>query len=313
MQITEEQIEKFWKAHKRFLKTTLTTEKPHPKTHNLSNLCQTNLSQAIQIFHEVELNAIKYASNYVQDIFILKQSIEKCLNQNGNIYLVGCGASARLAVLLRRLWEISNPSKTGRVISICAAGDISLIKSIEQFEDSKDYGIKQLEQQSFTNNDLLIGLTASGESPFILACIEHAKNSIHTPWLVCNNSIKDIFERNPKHIAKEEHLNILSLNVGEMALTGSTRLQATTAMQLAVGLALIGPCNTTIDINRQISYIYDILYSINLAKLDKLIELESNIVTLIVYIIYPTDYILLGVSVLSDVTVRSPSFIIELF
>ncbi len=308
--ITQKQINEFWQAHKRFLHTNLTTESQNQLTKNLSQLCSSNLDQAFSLFKDVELNAINNLLQYSDRIAELQQAIITCLKQSGKIYIIGCGASARLAVLLRRLWEISNPNLIGLVVSICSGGDISLISSVEQFEDSAEFGIKQLQQQEFTANDLLIGLSASGESPFILSSIEYAlKNSKHTPWLVCNNSIVDIFKRNLNSIINSK-IKTLALNVGEMALTGSTRLQATTAMQIAVGIAL---CPQSSDIQTYINQIYTMLRDIKITDLAKITHIESSLLKNQEYILYTTNENLLGLSMLSDITERAPTFNITQF
>ncbi|MCC2625594.1 MAG: hypothetical protein K0R14_1467 [Burkholderiales bacterium] len=296
----------FWQNHERFLKDSLTTEAPNPKTHDLSKLCHDNLTQAYTLFKQAELDAILAMQKYLPDIELLQQNIKTLLTGNSKIFLIGCGASGRLAMLLKRLWEHYNPGISKRITCVSSAGDISLIKSVEQFEDNADFGINQLTQQGFSQNDLLIGLSASGESPFILAAVEYATtHSKQKPYLVFNNSKKSLLERNPKHIIANKNLHALELDVGPMALTGSTRLQATTAMQIALGIAL---CKPDINVKTELDKITNLISAFPLENISKLTALEARFLKNNEYILYHTNDAILGLSILADTTERSPTF-----
>lgn len=305
-QFNSEQIKEFWLNHERFLKNNLVTETPNPQTYNLSKLCQNNLDEAFILFKQIELNAINQLNKYIPNIKQLQEDIAKTIKNNHKVFLVGCGASGRLCMLLKRLWEFYNPNLNRQVICVSSAGDISLIKAVEQFEDKAEFGVNQLLQQGFCNNDLVIGLSASGESPFILAAIEYAsKHSIYKPYLVFNNQISTLLERNPYHLVANSLVKTLELNVGPMALTGSTRLQATTAMQIAVGIAL---CKPDPDIKKEIDQILQIINDIPLEKLAIITSLETDFLNKKEFILYETNDHLLGLSILADTTERSPTF-----
>jgi len=305
------QIDSFWQARQRFLHTCLSTEAPLVKTHNLSTLCNENVAQAIALFKQVELDALGLVDNHIDSITTLAHNIHECISNGGNVYISGCGASARLAVLLQKLWNDEFPQLIGRVIAICSGGDVSLIHSLEQFEDSLTYGVSQLTNSGFSNKDLLLGLSASGESPFIIAGIEYAADGVATnslkPWLVCNNRIHDLIQRNAKHIATNKNVHTLALDVGAMALTGSTRLQATSAMQLAIASALIHHQQPQ-QIARQLQHSQAYLTTLDLSQLHLLTTLESEIIRRGEYILYRSNNNLLALSLLADITERSPTF-----
>jgi N-acetylmuramic acid 6-phosphate etherase len=292
----------FWAEYKRFLHANLITEAPNPLSYNLSELCKNDLVQAFAIFQTIELNAINAMLSYVPLIEKLRHAINKCLAEKNKIYLIGCGASGRLAMLIKRIYEFEHPDLPKQIVCVSSAGDTSLIKAVEKFEDNREFGIKQLLQQSFTNHDLVIGLSASGESPFILAALEYAnQNSKYKPWLIFNNPIDSLLKRNPTHIV--QNINSMALDVGPMALTGSTRLQATTAMQIALGLALSDK-----DITEQIKEIYSTVKKIPLANLAQITVSEADIITNQQFILYTTSNPLMGLTMLADITERSPTF-----
>lgn len=296
--------QEFWQSYERFQKINLVTEAPNPLSYNLSMLCETDLAQAFSVFKTIEVNAIKRLYKYIPEITFLQNKVNKCLSTNSRIFIVGCGASGRLAMLMKRLWEFYNPNQNKRIICVASAGDTSLVRSVEQFEDKADFGIKQLLQQGFTQNDLVIGLSASGESPFILAIVDYAlKYSKYKPVLICNNSKESLLERNKNHILTKVYT--IDLNVGEMALTGSTRLQATTAMHIALGIAL---CKPESIVKNELDIITDYLENTKLDKILPITLYESNLLKQKQYILYKTNDPILGLSVLADTTERAPTF-----
>ena len=303
---SDAQIQDFWQQHARFLHANLVSEAPNPTTADLSQLCQNDLPAAFKLFQQIELDAILAMLQYTDKIVQLQSAVKNCIIQDGYIYLVGCGASGRLAMLLKRLWELYNPNAVKRIICVSSAGDTSLIKAVEQFEDKTEFGIQQLLQQGYTANDLVIGLSASGESPFIMAAVMHAANtSLHKPWLIFNNPITSLLERNPQHIVTNHKVQSMALDVGAMALTGSTRLQATSAMQIAVSLAL---CSTDTDISTQIKQIHSEIKAIPLEQLSPITIREAQLFAKKDFILYQTDNALIGLSLLADITERAPTF-----
>ncbi len=295
----------FWKQHERFLKVPLVTESPHLATYNLSTLAKTDINSAYYDFLKVELDVIYQLYSYIQDINKLREAITNTIRQHNRVFLLGCGASGRLAVLIRRMFGLYHPNYDALIIAVNAAGDTSLIRSVEQFEDQKDFGVKQLLQLGYTKNDLVIGLSASGESPFILNAIEYVRNnSAVIPWLICNNPSNILILRNPNHIFNRLAINSLCLDVGPMALAGSTRLQATTAMLIVLGLAI----QPTIDIKCELDGIFNYLKTYPFNLISPLTIVESNILKNKEYVLYQTNDSILGLSLLADITERSPTF-----
>lgn len=307
MKLSPSQIKEFWLHQKKFLGNPLITETPHELSSNLSYLCKNNLSTAFNVFQQIELQSIAALRQYIPAIESFKKHILLALENNNKIFLVGCGASGRLAMLIKRIFEEENPQQNKLLVCVAAAGDISLIRSVEEFEDHTEFGVKQLIAQGYTNNDLVVGLSASGESNFILGAIDYAaKNSIHKPYIICNNPITAIITRNPKHIAaKKNYINVLSLDVGAMALTGSTRLQATSAMQIVLALAFKRNKTT---IASQIDEIYNLLAKIPLEDLSEITTIEATLLKNKNYILYTTNNRILGLSLLADTTERAPTF-----
>lgn len=302
--MNESMQQDFWTHYTRFLKNTPITEQVNTKSYNLSELCRNNLEEAFTLFKTIEQDSISNLHQYIPQILQFQKDLQKTLTSNNRIFLVGCGASGRLSVLLKRLWDTYYPDANKQIVAVAAGGDISLIKSIEQFEDREELGIKQLLAEGYTKNDLVVGLSASGESPFILSTIDYAsKTSCYKPYLVCNNQNSIIIERNTKIEPLINSINTLNLDVGAMALTGSTRLQATTAMQIACAIAILNkhPEQTIQDCQT-------LVQNINFTDFSAITESEAEALRQKEYILYTTNNAILGLVLLADTTERSPTF-----
>lgn len=229
----------FWQTHQRFLKTTLSTEQPNPITTQLSELAKTDLRAALHILRKVDLAALSQLPT--ANIERARKALQQHLDCNRRIFILGCGASGRMAVWLGYQWRQYHPNKQDQIVDLIAGGDYALIRSIESFEDQTKLASQQLSEYAFGKDDVLIACSASGESPFLLAAVEHALSvSNHSPWLLYCNPDEELLARNPNHLLAHSDITAHCLNIGPMALTGSTRMQATTVMQVFLSLALFG-------------------------------------------------------------------------
>ncbi|MDF2529449.1 MAG: hypothetical protein K0Q57_329, partial [Gammaproteobacteria bacterium] len=264
----------FWQSHERFLKNSLITEQPHPQTNELSELAKTDLAKAIQILLNIDIAALNNLTHQQSRLEQLHDAIFDTLQAGNKIFIAGCGASGRLAACLEYCWQKQYPQQSKQVVSIIAGGDAALIRSIERCEDYPEYGIKQLQQQGFTEQDLLISTTASGESPFILGASSYAaEHSKRSPWLLYCNPNETLLARNPAHPISNPRVEDFYIDAGAMALTGSTRMQATTAMLLAIGLPLL---HSKLQIATSLQKLIDFLEHLNLNGLIPLIEAEAD-------------------------------------
>jgi N-acetylmuramic acid 6-phosphate etherase len=289
-------------------KTLLVTETPHPLTNELSAMCNEDLSTAFTIFKQVELNAVTQLLKYTDNIKTLQIDVEQAFKRNAKIYLVGCGSSGRLAMLLKRQMYLINSKYSDLVISVSAGGDVSLIRAVEQFEDSNVLGVEQLLYQGYTANDLVICISATGNAPFVTNIIDYvAKKSKIRPWLVCTNSADSLVVKDKNYALYLKQMNHLALEVGPMLLTGSTRLQATTVMQIALGIAL-GISLPTTTIKASIDNIINLIASLPLTRLVPFTVNEATIIDSNQFILYQTNDTLLGLNILADLTERAPTF-----
>ncbi len=230
----------FWQAHQRFLKTPLLTEQPHPATANLAELAKEDLLAAYGLLQSLDLQAIDKVLSQQQHIESFKQRFLEVLKHKGRIIIVGCGASGRIAAQIEYWWRMCHPQQQDSLKAVLAGGDVTLIEAIESCEDNPEFARKQMAALQLSKNDSVIGLSASGEAAFIVAALRYAESHTLTkPVLICCNPIDILLERDQNHLAQDAHYEVLSLTVGAMALTCSTRMQATTAITLFLLLALL--------------------------------------------------------------------------
>jgi N-acetylmuramic acid 6-phosphate etherase len=293
----------FWQEYQRFLKTMLTTEQPHPQTAGLSMLAQKDMAVALALLFAVDAEAIIAFKSI--DLAPFNKAINTSLQEGGRIFLVGCGASARMAMQIEFLCRQRVPD-SNQVKAVIAGGDIALIEAVERCEDEPSFAIKHLEALGLSRNDLVIGLSAGGESPFILEAIRYASTlCTDKPWLLYCNPATALITRNEHHVITNPMVAHLCLDVGPMALTGSTRMQATTVMTLALLSAFFG-------IESELEIFLDKIKHLPLQALASFAEYETSLYQQKEHVLYhvSAQY---SLSILADTTERSPTFNVPTF
>lgn len=320
----KEKAEKFLQIAPQFKLGKLLTEAQHPKTLHLSALAHHDLAQALEIVKEIDLDTLAILRKKLNEVLAMAHDIKDTLEQGGRIFLDGCGSTGRLSLVLETLWRELHPEPElhDRVISFMAGGDIALIKAVEEFEDLPDYGSRQLMDLGFGANDLLISTTEGGETPFVIGATEKAAEvSTRAPYfLYCNPDeiLVDVAERS-RRVIDNDRIRKLNLTVGPMAISGSTRMQATTILMLAVGLALFHyeeGCKTTPSewrsgehtaLAKELNALYRFYEQLNISFLRAFIEQESAVYQRQGYVFYEADEDF-AISILTDTTERAPTF-----
>jgi N-acetylmuramic acid 6-phosphate etherase len=230
----------------------LLTEAFHPKTRTLSQIAAVDLPTAIRMLQSVD-DEIPPAMEKVlkQDSFDrLVDAFGEALSSGKRIYFTGCGATGRLSILLeaawRRFWrEVARVwpelgEMEDRVFSVMAGGDFALIKSVEGYEDFPYFGRYQLRQMGVAPGDVVVAITEGGETPFVIGTAWEGLDAGAKVFFVYNNPtelLRRHVERS-REIIEEPRITKLDLTTGPMAITGSTRMQATTAELFIVASAL---------------------------------------------------------------------------
>ena len=306
-QSPEEAAQAFLDVSKHFQLAMLPTEQRHPKTTCLSDLSRDNLPEAISILKQIDVEALGVLHHQMARILHLQRAINETISSGRRVFLCGCGATGRLSVTLEVLWrQQAPPPLRDSVVSFIAGGDVALISSVESFEDSSEFGVRQLKDSGFQKGDLLISNTEGGETPFVIGAVEYAAS--YSNWrkpffIYCNpdDALKNRTER-ARRVLENKNIEKINLSVGPMAISGSTRMQASTVVLGAIGIALLFE-----DPDPARQELISIVGDSDFLFLGQFIEMESEIYNNSGLIYYDASENL-GISVLTDTTERSPTF-----
>lgn len=153
--------------------------------------------------------------------------IVKQMKLGGRLFYMGAGTSGRLGVLDASECPPTYGVPQGLVIGIIAGGDKAIRKAVEFAEDDTEQGWKDLLQHKITKKDVVIGIAASGSTPYVIGALKACnKNEIITACIVCNKS---------SNVAKES-IHKIEVIVGPEFVTGSTRMKSGTAQKLVLNM-----------------------------------------------------------------------------
>ncbi len=299
--------EEFLQQKQLFQLGVLPTETPNPKTSQLSRFAESDIPAGLRVLKSIDvevLSQLQQDFNKLDDLF---SAVVQTIRAGRRIFLVGCGATGRLSLSLEYLWRCRHPAST-QVCSLMAGGDVALVHSLEGFEDFPQYGARHLSELGFTADDLLIGTTEGGETPYVIGAVEHAaKVSTASPFfLFCNppDILRQKVERS-RRVLDNPKIRSSHLATGPMALTGSTRMQASTVLMLAVGMALeyLGdPGTAQTELGKWIEFIK----ATTIEPLAELVQREADIYSRGEHTVYLAEE--LAMTVFTDTTERAPTF-----
>lgn len=153
--------------------------------------------------------------------------IVKQMQQGGRLFYMGAGTSGRLGIVDASECPPTYGVPQGMVIGLIAGGDKAIRKAVEFAEDSTEQGWKDLQQHKINNKDVVIGIAASGSTPYVIGALEICnKNGITTGCIVCNKGSK------VAKVAKHK----IEVVVGPEFVTGSTRMKSGTAQKLVLNM-----------------------------------------------------------------------------
>lgn len=159
----------------------------------------------------------------------IEKVIETCfmhITQGGRLFYIGAGTSGRLGIV-----DASECLPTfgleGVIVGIIAGGDKAIRKAVEFAEDDVEQGWKDLQTYQITDNDCVLGISASGRTPYVLGALKNAaKQGLYTAGLVCN----------PNSLISKIAKNTIEVLTGAEFITGSTRMKAGTAQKIVLNM-----------------------------------------------------------------------------
>ncbi|MCZ2141613.1 MAG: N-acetylmuramic acid 6-phosphate etherase, partial [Bacteroidia bacterium] len=194
------------------------------KYNNLEKMSTTQLLTAINKEDTSVPIAVK------KQLASIKKLIEAAyskMKDGGRLFYIGAGTSGRLGIVDASECPPTFGVPFDLVIGIIAGGDTAIRKAVEFAEDDEKQGWKDLQQFKITRKDVLIGIAASGSTPYVIGAVKEAnKKGIITGCIVCNK----------KSRLAEAAQYPIEVVVGPEFVTGSTRMKSGTAQKLVLNM-----------------------------------------------------------------------------
>lgn len=163
----------------------------------------------------------------IPEIEKLVTGIVERMQRGGRLFYIGAGTSGRLGVLDASEIPPTFGMPNTYVIGLIAGGDVALRNPVEDAEDNLELGWEELLELNINQNDVLVGIAASGTTPYVIGALRHArKEGILTAAICCNPN---------SPVAAEAEIKIEAI-VGPEYVTGSTRMKAGTAQKMVLNM-----------------------------------------------------------------------------
>ncbi len=198
----------------------LTTEARNEKTMNLDEM---SIVEFLTTMNKEDEKVAKAVNDEIPSIAKAVEAIIEVKKQGGRLIYIGAGTSGRIGLLDAVECPPTFGTNPEEVLGLMAGGEKAFIKAVEGAEDSKDLGKEDLQNIDLTNGDIVVGIAASGRTPYVIGALEYAR-SIGAPTVAvsCNKG---------SDIGRIADISI-EVVAGPEVLTGSTRLKAGTAQKL---------------------------------------------------------------------------------
>ncbi len=203
---------------------TITTEGQNSDTLDIDLLDVTGVLEKINDEDQKVANIVKLI---IPEIAKVVDKIVDAFAQGGRLIYIGAGTSGRLGVLDAVECPPTFSVSDQQVLGIIAGGDKAIKKAVEGAEDNESLAIKDLKAVKLVAKDVLVGIAASGRTPYVLSAMNYGK-AVGATVVGLSCSYNDKF-------AQANDINLCAI-VGAEALTGSTRMKSGTAQKLILNM-----------------------------------------------------------------------------
>ena len=181
----------------------------------------------VRIINKEDQSVAKSVSKNLDKIEKLINNIEPRMHKGGRLFYIGAGTSGRLGILDASECPPTFGVSDQIVIGLIAGGDKAIRKSQEFAEDSLEQGWEDLKKYEINSNDSVIGIAASGTTPYVVSTIKKCnEKEILTGCITCNSN---------SPLSKEAKFPI-DVVVGPEVVTGSTRMKSGTAQKMILNI-----------------------------------------------------------------------------
>ena len=200
------------------------TEDRNPRSYDLDIK---STREILEIINQEDQTIAKKVYEAMDQIEPLVDKVIETFINGGRLFYLGAGTSGRLGVLDASETVPTFSVDPKMVTGLIAGGDDALRNPIENAEDSKKAAKKDIQKENLTENDFVIGIAASGRTPYSIGAVEYAKDiGASTGSIACNKNAK---------ISSYVDFPI-EIETGAEVLSGSTRMKAGTATKLVLNM-----------------------------------------------------------------------------
>ncbi|MEW6735866.1 MAG: N-acetylmuramic acid 6-phosphate etherase [Acidobacteriota bacterium] len=204
------------------------TENINPQSENID---AASALEIVRIMNQQDQLAVAAVARQLPQIAAAIEAIVARLERGGRLYYVGAGTSGRLGVLDAAECPPTFGVPPELVQAIIAGGHAALTEAVEGAEDDQAAGYAEIETHAINSSDAVVGLSASGTTPFTVAALKHARElGAFTIAVTCNAAVP---------LTNNAEVAII-IEVGAEVIAGSTRLKAGTAQKLVLNMLSTG-------------------------------------------------------------------------
>jgi N-acetylmuramic acid 6-phosphate etherase len=190
--------------------------------------------------------------------------VARCLRDGGRLIYVGAGSSGRIAALDAAECPPTYSTLPQAVQYVMAGGSKALASAVEANEDSRELGQRDIARRRPTRKDIIIGVSASGRTPYVVAAVEYARaRGAKTAAVTCNYNTE---------LSTVADVTVVA-EVGPEVVSGSTRMKASTAQKMVLNMITTGAMT-------RLGYVYENLMVNVHMKNSKLVERGIHILML---------------------------------
>ncbi|MHA7845956.1 N-acetylmuramic acid 6-phosphate etherase [Serratia sp. D1N4] len=206
----------------------LTTES---RNHASENIDQLSTVDMLKVLNDEDKKVALAVEAVLPAIAQSVDCIVTAFQQGGRLIYCGAGTSGRLGILDASECPPTYGTPPEQVVALIAGGHEAILHAVENAEDSQTLGQEDLKNIGFNANDVLVGIAASGRTPYTIAALEYAKSlQAKTIALTCNAE---------SEMARVADIAITPI-VGPEVVTGSSRMKAGTAQKLVLNMLTTG-------------------------------------------------------------------------
>lgn len=206
----------------------IATEQRNKKTEHIDEL---STIEMMKLINEEDRNVIPAVEKEIPQIAKAVDLIAEKLSKGGRLIYMGCGTSGRLGILDAAECPPTYSTEPNQVIGLIAGGTGAIFKAVEGAEDSKELGVEDLKKIDADDKDVVVGIAASGRTPYVIGGMEYAKSiGIKVVGVTCcKDSVID----------ELADIGIAPMP-GPEVVTGSTRMKSGTCQKLVLNMLSTG-------------------------------------------------------------------------